>query len=190
MARTRYQFMTWSTRRRRPPREEEAVAPAAGEAGERNEPNPPSSRAAGRKLDALVDDAARYLDHYSGADSLRRLKRHAWTRGEALGHLIDWAATHQQWFARALTESKLVAAGYPQEEWLAAQQYQTVRWEDLVDLWVCENRLLAHVLRNADEEKLNAPCRIGMAEAIPLGKLMDRYVEHCEDVMGEILTCG
>jgi hypothetical protein len=37
------------------------------------------------------------------------LKRTGWTRKEALGHLIDWAAAHQQWFARALAEPKLTA---------------------------------------------------------------------------------
>jgi hypothetical protein len=42
------------------------------------------------------------------------LERTEWTRKEALGHLIDWAAAHQQWFARALTGPELTAGGYPE----------------------------------------------------------------------------
>jgi len=63
-----------------------------------------------------------------------RLKRLGWTRKEALGHLIDWAAAHQQWFARTCTESKLHAGGFPEDSWLGEQEYDAMRWQDLPDL--------------------------------------------------------
>jgi hypothetical protein len=57
-----------------------------------------------------------------------------------------------------------------------------------VDLWLCANRLLIHVLGLIPEEKLNTPCQIGIAEPIPLAALVADYVEHCQDVVGQILA--
>ena len=116
------------------------------------------------------------------------MKRNPWKRKEALGHLVDWAAIHQVWFACALTEPKLVAAGYPQDDWVSAQQYGDYRWQEIVDLWVSLNRLLIHVLAQIPEDKLNLSCRIGFEEPIPLSKLIERYVEYCEDMVGQMLA--
>jgi hypothetical protein len=130
------------------------------------------------------------LDAFSPAAGEQRLKRKPWSRKEALGHLIDWATAHHQWFARALTEPKLVVPGYPDDNWVAVQRYADLPWLDIVDLWVVLNRLLMHVLRQIPEEKLNLPCRIGIAEPIPLERLAANYLAHLEDVLGQILTRG
>jgi hypothetical protein len=120
----------------------------------------------------------------------QRLKRSGWTRKEALGHLIDWAAAHHQWFARALTEPKMAASGYPEGDWLAAQQYNDLPWQQLVDLCVSLNRLMVHVIAHIPEEKLNTPCHIGIAETIPLQELVRRYVEYCQDIVAQLLMRG
>jgi hypothetical protein len=139
------------------------------------------------KLENLLNYTVK-LDRYSEQDAMQALKRKSWPRKEALGHLADWAMSHQGWFARALTEPKLNTPCYPAEQWAAAQQYSALPWQEIVDLWVCVNRLLIHVLRCIPEEKLNMPCRIGIADPIALSTLIDRYVEHCEDVLEQILA--
>ena len=111
-----------------------------------------------------------------------------WTRKEAFGHLIDWACAHQQWFVRALTEPKLIAAGYPADEWVPVQQYGDFSWQDALDLWVSLNRLLVHVLMRIPEDRLKISCRVGIAEPIPLSELIANYIAHCEDVVGQILA--
>jgi hypothetical protein len=116
------------------------------------------------------------------------LKRKSWSRQEALGHLIDWATAHHQWFARALAEPKLVAAGYPDDNWVALQRYSEMPWLHLVDLWAALNRLLVHVLRQVPDGKLNLSCRIGVAEPIALERLAENYLAHLEDILGQILT--
>jgi hypothetical protein len=117
-----------------------------------------------------------------------RLKRKPWTRKEALGHLIDWAIAHQQWLTRAVIESRLAAAGYPDEAAVAIQHYAEHSWTDTVDLWVLLNQLLIHVLLRVPEDKANLPCRIGIAAPVPLAKLMEAYVEHCQDIVGQMLA--
>jgi hypothetical protein len=141
-------------------------------------------------LHLLVAATAEHLDAYSNKDAIHRLKRKPWSRKEALGHLIDWATAHQQWIAVALSEPRLVATAYPGGEWVTAQKYNDYPWKDLVRLWVSINCLLIHVLEQIPEEKVNTSCRVGIAEPISLATLIERYVEHCEDIVGQILTAG
>ena len=142
------------------------------------------------RLFGLVIGQENALCIISEPDALRALAQKAWPRKEALGHLIDWATTHHQWFACALTEPKLVAAGYPTDEWAAAQNYASFTWDHLVRLWVSMNLLLIHVLSGVPEAKLNTPCRIGINPPIPLSELVAGYVDHCEDILAQILTRG
>jgi hypothetical protein len=149
---------------------------------------PPSLRPALRRLRGIVDTALPHLTGYSDADSDKILKRKPWTRKEALGHLVDYASTHQQWFARALTEPSIAVLSYPQDGWVLAQHYRNFSWPDLMDLWSLLNGLLIHVLTQIPEEKLNTPCRIGVEEPILLSRLITQYVLHCEDIAGQILA--
>ena len=48
------------------------------------------------------------------------------------------------------------------------------------------NRLLVHVLLWIPEEKAGAPCRIGIADPVPLTALVARYVERSQDIVGQI----
>ncbi len=118
------------------------------------------------------------------------LKRNGWTRKEALGHLIDWAAAHQQWLARALAAPKLTASGYPEDSWLSAQHYNDLSWRGLLEIWNWLNRLILHVVSSIPEEKLDTPCVIGIRQPIPLRELVSRYVAHCDDIVGQLLMRG
>jgi ATP-dependent Clp protease ATP-binding subunit ClpA len=140
----------------------------------------------------LLGDEVADLQRLSGAIKLanegaQRLKRTGWTRKEALGHLIDWAAAHQQWFARALAEPRLIASGYPEDGWLSVQHYNDLPWLELADLCISINRLIVHVIEHIPEAKIDTPCRIGIAEPIPLQELVRRYVAHCDDIVGQLL---
>jgi hypothetical protein len=141
-----------------------------------------------RALENLLDSTVAHLHAYSASYGDQRLKRKPWTRKEALGHLIDWAMAHQQWFARALVESKVTAAGYPGETEAAIRYYSDLSWWDTVDLWVMLNWLLVHALRRVPEDRLGVRCRIGIADPISLAELINGYVGHCEDIAGQILA--
>jgi hypothetical protein len=154
----------------------------------RIEAAPPSLKPALRRLRGIVDATLPHLTGYSDADSYKILKRKPWTRREALGHLVDYASSHHQWFARALTEPNITVLGYPQDGWVSAQHYRDYSWPDLIDLWSLLNGLLIHVLTQIPEEKLNTPCRIGVEEPVLLSRLITQYVHHCEDVVGQILA--
>ncbi|MBI5085482.1 MAG: hypothetical protein HZB13_12895 [Acidobacteria bacterium] len=174
---------------------EQCTGPEADLAPPPPQPSPTSAKAARltplvNRLALIVDRCAVCFDTWGEVEAVHRLKRLPWTRQQALGHLVDWSATHQRWLARALSGPNLIASFPPQDEWVDVQCYATFEWQQLVDLWVCQNRLLAHVLSNIPEAKLETPCKVGLAEPVPLKVLIERYVEHCEDVAGQILTHG
>jgi hypothetical protein len=152
------------------------------------EPLAPSLRALAIRLSGLVTGAQPRLEALSDSDGDVRLKRKDWTRKEAMGHLIDWGITYHEWIARALTEPKLTAASYPRDEWVAAQHYGTDAWKDLVEFWVRLNRALLRVLAHIPEEKLAVSCRVGIEDPTTLAKLIDRYVDHCEDLVAQVLV--
>ncbi len=139
-------------------------------------------------LQNLVSETVRNRRSFSHFYANQRLKRKPWTRKEAFGHLVDWAITHQQWFARALTEPRLESESFPFDEWVIAQKYGLSGFQELVDLWVSLNRLIVHVMAQVPTEKLNVMCRIGVHDPIPFSKLIERYVEHCQDVVGQVLA--
>lgn len=139
-------------------------------------------------MQRLVAEGVRNLESYSDSYANQPLKRKSWTRKEAFGHLVDWAILNRQWFARALTEPRLEAEGYVLEPWVNAKQYRLYGFQELVDLWASLNRLIIHVMAQVPEEKLRVTCRIGVQDPIPFSKLIERYVEHCEDVVGQILA--
>jgi len=141
-----------------------------------------------RALENLLDRTVAHIDADSDSYGEQRLKRKDWTRKQALGHLIDWAMAHQQWFARALLTSKLTAVEYPGEAAVTARHYAEYSWPEIVDLWVLLNRLLIHVLLRVPEDKLDVPFRIGIADPIQFLQLAERYVEHCEEMAGQVVA--
>jgi hypothetical protein len=140
------------------------------------------------RLAELLEKTIKNIDAYSDRYGEQRLKRKPWSRKEALGHLVDWGFTYQQWLARALTEPKLIVAEYPQDAWVSAQNYGTFSWPDLVDLWVCLNRLIVHVLAQIPQDKMNMQCRVGIEQPTALSQLVDRYIAQSEDIIGQILA--
>jgi len=137
-------------------------------------------------LRSLVNATAARLRGYANPYGDQRFGSKPWTPKEALGHLIDWAIAHHQWVAQAVMDSKVEATGYPDRAEVAVQHYADFPWPELVDLWLSLNRLLIHVLARIPEEKLQLPCRIGVAEPVPLAKLVEAYVEHCQDLVEQM----
>jgi hypothetical protein len=177
-----------------PPPEEPAATPAAlqradeWELAEMPPPAAPTLSQPIRMLMVQVLLAVRNMDLHSEAYALRHLKRRPWTRKEAMGHLVDLAAAHLTWMARAMTEPHLTTAGMPADDWVAAQRYAEYDWCSLVALWVSLNRLLTHTLAAIPEEKLAMACQIGIGGPESLLTVIERYIRECEDLIGQIMA--
>jgi uncharacterized damage-inducible protein DinB len=117
------------------------LAAAAGIA-ELAEAMPPCAIDLANAIDQALPGLRAVADDASG----RRPAPGKWSPREIIGHLIDSASNNHQRFVRASFQDDLVFAGYDQDTWVALQQYQDARWEDLLTLWASFNRHLARVM--------------------------------------------
>ena len=128
-------------------------------------------------LMATVDRAADKLVPRCGAGSSRPAPDR-WTIKEVIGHLIDSACNNHQRFVRAQFVTELVFPKYEQNQWVASQHYNDRDWRELIDLWQCYNRHIAHVMRRVDSKALSVCCVIGSYEPATLLFLIKDYVVH------------
>lgn len=97
-------------------------------------------------LRTTVDRAAAELRAIPDVVAAARPAPSRWSVKEIVGHLIDSASNNHQRFVRARWQDDLVFTGYAQEDWVAAQDYQSADWPELVTLWHGYNRHLARVM--------------------------------------------
>ncbi|HZQ51994.1 MAG TPA: Clp protease N-terminal domain-containing protein [Bryobacteraceae bacterium] len=157
------------------------------EAGEGN-PDPEFAKVH-QDLWRVLSNAFEVMDRYTAAYGNARLHRRPWTRKQALGYLIDWASQYRLWLGRALTEPNLRADRPPTSEDAAIlKQYELLRWQFLVESWLIANCFLLNTIAILPGAKATIPCRIGIADSIPLVKLLAGFVEMTEDIMEQILA--
>jgi methylisocitrate lyase len=97
-------------------------------------------------LRRTVERATGALLALSDAATARRPAPDKWSPREIIGHLVDSASNNHQRFVRAQFQEDLVFAGYEQDEWVRAQDYQSAPWAPLVRLWRSMNLQLARVM--------------------------------------------
>jgi hypothetical protein len=121
-----------------------------------------------------------------------------WSPKEIVGHLIDSASNNHQRFVRAQFTDDLVFAGYEQEGWVRAQNYQSEDWAELVQLWKLYNQHILHVMSLVPEEtrmKLRhkhnlhqiASENLSENEPVTLDWFMRDYVDHMKKHLKQIL---
>ena len=113
-----------------------------------------------KRLTDLVARTERDFVRFSDADTVQPAISGGWSRKQILGHLIDSASNNHQRFVRALLQDELRWPNYDQAGCVRVQRYQDAEWRDLSAFWAAYNRMLAHVLAGAPEEKRKTPCFI------------------------------
>src|SRR4051795_7438116 len=129
-------------------------------------------------LETTVDRAVEQLRKMEEPTVSQRPAPDRWTIKEVIGHLIDSAANNHQRFVRAQFVAELIFPKYEQNQWIQSQHYNDRDWQELIELWQCYNRHLAHVIRNVEPRALDVQCVIGNYEPVTLCFLMEDYVVH------------
>lgn len=109
------------------------------------------------EFERTVEAEAARLGALSEEESGRRPAPGRWSAKETVGHLIDSAANNHQRFVRAQNRPDLDFPGYEQDEWIAAQHYQSAPWPRLVELWRLYNLHLAHLCARIPDSELRRP---------------------------------
>jgi hypothetical protein len=103
-----------------------------------------------------------------------------WCPKEELGHLIDSASNNHIRFVGAATRPEFRGLGYAQNEWVRLHNYRGMPWEPLVKFWFDYNGLLAVLIGNIPEDRLETPCFIGGNPPVTLRFLIEDYVWHMQ----------
>jgi DinB superfamily len=101
-----------------------------------------------------------------------------WTRKQIVGHLLDSATNNRQRFVRAAADGSFAGPNYGQDAWVAAHGYAGQDWETLLLWWEVEHEILASVVDNIPEERLEASCTVGDDAPVTLRFLIEDYTAH------------
>ncbi|MGH9873021.1 MAG: DinB family protein [Pyrinomonadaceae bacterium] len=145
-----------------------------------------------------IEAASNNLLQISAGQSQTPRAAGKWSPREIIGHLIDSASNNHQRFVRAQFTDELVFAGYEQEGWVRAQNYQSEDWADLVQLWRLYNQHILHLMSLVPEEtrmKLRhkhnlhqiASENLSESEPVTLDWFMRDYVDHMKKHLRQIL---
>ena len=144
-----------------------------------------------KQLLSLVEQCVPLLLAIAPKDASHRSAPGKWSKQEILGHLIDSAGNNQQKLVRLLiANGPIEFVGYAQDDWVAAQHYQTADLRRLVDLWRVSNEHLAWIIAHADPARLGSTITIDGKGPFRLDFVMSDYVEHCKHHLRVVLPAA
>jgi hypothetical protein len=136
---------------------------------------------------AQIASAYQLLLAVSPQAAERSFREGGWSRKEILGHLIDSALNNHQRFVRASLDGSYEGPPYAQEGWVAMHGYESMNWDTLLEHWRWQNELLAEVVERIPEERSDAPCRVGDGDPVTLRFLVEDYLSHLHQHVGQIV---
>ena len=138
-------------------------------------------------FERLLDESADKLLEYSEDEAGKRPEPGKWSKKEILGHLLDSASNNHQRFVRMQFENNLRLPAYEQDQWVSAQHYNTIAWNELVRFWEAYNLHLLHVLRHVNPDKLSNTATIGTLDEMTLEFIIEDYVGHLKHHLEQII---
>jgi hypothetical protein len=110
-----------------------------------------------------------------------------WSPKEELGHLIDSATNNHIRFVRAVIEAEFRGPGYSQDDWVRLHGYSSMQWDTILSVWLQYNLLLAALVNNISEDRLETPCFIGNNPPLTLRFVIEDYILHMQHHIDQLL---
>lgn len=110
---------------------------------------------------------------------------------QIVGHMIDSASNNTHRIIHLQYQvSPLIFPDYANlgnnDRWIAIQNYQYEKWDDLVQLWKYTNYHIVHVINNVDMEKLSNIWISALNDAVSLKEMIIDYLRHFKLHLSEI----
>ena len=144
--------------------------------------------ATAKELSTIVSQYAALISKIPDAEFSNKPLPNKWSKKEVLGHLIDSGQTNLRRFICGQYESapKIV---YAQDFWVAANNYQNIPRENLIQLWRLLNEQICEVLRTMPDR--NASLLVDTGKEEPqlhsIAWLADDYVKHLKHHLNQII---
>lgn len=110
-----------------------------------------------------------------------------WCPKEELGHLIDSASNNHIRFVNGAIQPEYRGASYAQEEWVLLHGYREMPWATIVNFWFQYNQLLAALVANLPENRLETKCLIAQGPEVTLGFVIEDYIMHMQHHIDQLL---
>ena len=112
---------------------------------------------------AFVDNLIASIDHFLQSVHNKHIDWESkpapgkWSNKEIIGHLCDSAMINLQRFVRCTYDEKFKLV-YEQDEWVAAQRYQEMNIESLLELWRLLNLQIVRILSHYPVDRWQIEC--------------------------------
>ena len=110
---------------------------------------------------------------------------------QILGHLVDSASNNAHRIIHLQYQpSPLIYPDYANlgnnDRWIAIQNYQDEKWNDLVQLWKYSNLHIVHVISNVNSDKLDNEWITALQNKVSLKAMIIDYLRHFKLHLNEI----
>jgi hypothetical protein len=110
---------------------------------------------------------------------------------QIVGHMVDSASNNTHRIVHLQYQSSpLIYPDYANlgnnDRWIAIQNYQTEKWNDLVQLWKYSNIHIVHVIKNVNIDKLGNEWITALKKNVSLNEMIIDYLRHFKLHLGEI----
>jgi hypothetical protein len=143
-----------------------------------------------QELDQIISQFKVKISAFSEADFAAKPLPNKWSKKEVLGHLIDSAHNNLRRFICGQYETSPSKIAYDQDFWVAANNYQHLSKEDVIQLWVLMNTQIATVLLQMNESNYAKVSNVGTTETklYSLQFLAEDYVRHLKHHLNQIIS--
>lgn len=111
---------------------------------------------------------------------------HKWSKKEVVGHLIDSAQNNLRRFICCQYEETPPKITYQQDFWVAANQYQAMKKDELIQLWRLTNMRICAVLDSMPRANYGRQCDTGALHTLEW--LAADYVKHMKHHLNQIIS--
>ena len=142
-----------------------------------------------RELRELIQEYTTKFNSISEKDFLAKPNPNKWSKIEVVGHLIDSAQNNLRRFVCGQYESTPPNIVYDQDFWVQANNYNSAKKENIIQLWVLLNDRICDILLAMPETNHKKECNTGkdLTQLHTLKWLAEDYVRHMKHHLNQIL---
>jgi len=141
------------------------------------------------ELRQIVSQFYKKLHEFSEEELTASREPGKWSRKEVIGHLIDSAQNNLRRFICGQYENEPPAIIYAQDFWVAANDYNNMNKEDIINLWKLINERICAVLQKMPVENYSRNCNTGKdtVELHSLQWLAADYNKHLKHHLNQVI---
>lgn len=131
------------------------------------------------------DDILRVKEFLLGVKNPDSAPEGKWNTREIVGHLVDSGINNLYRYQRILINGEVTVRGYEQDKLVAFQNYASMRFPGLIDVWVAINTLVLNFIENIPNEQLGTRVDVE-GTSLTLEEMLLDYIEHIDHHLKQI----